>query len=165
MKQKILHYAKEIIIFFVVITLFANIVSVYKSSDLNKEALSLTNITLLDGSNYPLETNKPILIHIWATWCPTCNAEASNIEFISKHYDVVSIAVKSGSNNEIKKWMDANDYTFNVVNDESGLIASHFNIGVFPTTFIYDAQNNLVFSEVGYTSTWGLFLRMWWATL
>ena len=155
--NRVKHYAKEIVLFFIVMTIFMNILSLYKSTDLNKKPLNLPNITLTH--------NKPVLIHFWATWCPTCKVEASNIQTISEYYDVVTIAVKSGSNQEIQKYLDENNYTFRVVNDSTGAISSNFKIGVFPTTFIYDKDKNMVFSEVGYTSTWGLALRMWWSSL
>ena len=165
MKDKIKHYAKEIVIFLILMTILANIVSLYKSSDLNKEPLNIKNLTILDGSNYQLPHAKPVLIHFWATWCPTCKVEASNIQTLSEYYEVVTIAVKSGSNDEINQWLKESEYSFNVVNDNSGFISSNFKIAAFPTTFIYDKDKNLVFSEVGYTSTWGLALRMWWASL
>ena len=72
MKEKIKKYLKEIITFFIFITIVANIISLYKSSDLNKEALQNINITLLDAKNYTYPKDKPILIHFWATWCPHC---------------------------------------------------------------------------------------------
>ncbi len=164
MKDKILHYAKEIIIFFVVMTILANVVSFYKSGDLNKRPFNLINITLLDGSKYKIDNEKPILVHFWATWCPTCKVEAGNIDTISNSYQVITIGVKSGSNEEIKKFMKNNELSFMVVNDNLGRIANEFNIAAYPTTFIYDKNRELVFSEVGYTSTWGLWLRMWWAS-
>ena len=165
MLRKIKHYLKEIAIFFVIITILANAVSLYKSSNLNKEPLKLTNITLLDGKEYILSDDKPTLVHIWATWCPTCKIEASNIQTVSQYYNILTIAVKSGSNSEIQSWMSEGEYNFNVINDTSGLIASEFNIGAYPTTFIYNKNKELVFSDVGYTSTWGLFLRMWYVSL
>lgn len=164
MKDKIKHYAKETLLFIVIITVLANGISLYKSSDLNKAPLSLTHITLHNGSKYTLDDTKPTLIHIWATWCPTCKIEASNIQTLSNHYNVLTVAVKSGSDDEIQSWLNENKYTFNVINDSSGAIASNFNISVFPTTLIYNKNKKLVFSDVGYTSTWGLFLRMWSAT-
>ena len=165
MKEKLKHYAKEIIIFFIVMTIFMNIVSLYKSSDLNKKPLDMKNVTLLDNSNYQPPHAKPILIHFWATWCPTCKIEASNIQTLSEHYEVITIAVKSGSNDEINKWLKESGYDFNVVNDNNGFISSNFKIAAFPTTFIYDKDKKLVFSEVGYTSTIGLYFRMWWSGL
>ena len=165
MIHKIKHYIKEILTFIIIMTIFANLISLYKSSDLNKKPLSLTNISLISEEKYTLSSDKPTLIHIWAIWCPACMLEASNIQTVSEYYNVLTIAVKSGSNVELKAWLDDNEYNFNVINDKSGFISSNFQVGVFPTTFIYDKDKNLVFSDVGYTSTWGLFLRMWWASL
>ena len=62
----------------------------------------------------------------------------------------------------LKKYMKDNDLNFKVVNDENGVIAKEFKISAYPTTFIYDKNRELVFSEVGYTSTIGLWLRMFW---
>jgi predicted secreted protein len=53
---------------------------------------------------------------------------------------------------------------FKVVNDEYGLLSTEFNVKAFPTTFIYDKNKNLKFTEVGYTSTFGLKLRLWWSS-
>jgi len=165
MKEKLKNYAKEIVIFFVIMTIFANIMSFYRSTDLNKESFSAINITLLDSKRYKLPQEKPLLVHFWATWCPTCKLEASNIEFISQNYEVLTVAVKSGTDEEIQQFLDENSLNFNVVNDTEGLFSSEYKIAAFPTTFIYDKDSKLVFSDVGYTSTWGLWLRMWWASL
>ena len=165
MKEKIIHYTKEIVTFIVVMTIFANILSLYKSSDLNKSSFNLENITLLDAGSYKLDDTKPVLVHFWATWCPTCKLEASNIDTISDSFQVLTIAVKSGSNQDINKFLKENDLNFKVVNDNSGVIANKYNLAAYPTTFIYDKNREVVFSEVGYTSTFGLYLRMWWAEL
>lgn len=165
MKEKIKRYIKEIITFIVVMTIIANIISLYKSSDLNKEKLQAINVELLNNENYSYPSGKPILIHFWATWCPTCKLEASNIQTISEHFDVLSIAVNSGTNSEIQKYMNDNDLNYKVLNDKSGFFAQEFKVAVYPTTFIYDKDKNLIFSEVGFTSTLGLWLRMWWASI
>jgi len=161
--NRVKHYLKEIALFIVVMTIFANIISIYKSSDLNSESLKLSSVTLMNGELYILDKNRPLLIHFWATWCPTCKLEASNIELISKQYNVITIAVNSGSNREIQNYLDKNNFTFKVVNDENSIYASKFKIAAYPTTFIYDKNRDLSFSEVGYSSTIGLYLRMWWA--
>jgi len=165
MNKKILHYLKEIAFFVLVMTVFANVVSFYKSADLTQTPLHLENISLLDKQSFTLNSNEPILVHFWATWCPTCKLEASNIQKLSKQYQVLTIAVKSGSDTEIKKYLQENDFDFKVLNDNNGTLSSKFNISAFPTTFIYDKNKNLLLSEVGYTSTFGLWLRMWWAGL
>lgn len=162
--NRIKHYLKEILLFIVVMTIFANLISIYKSSDLNAETLQMNSLTLMNNQEYIFENNKPVLLHFWATWCPTCKLEASNIELISKYYNVVTVAVNSGKNKEINTYLKENNFSFNVVNDENSIYSNEFKIAVFPTTFIYDKNRDLAFSEVGYTSTIGLFLRMWWAS-
>lgn len=146
-------------------TVLANAISLYKSRGLSDSDLSLTSVHLTNNKEYKLSTTKPTLVHIWAIWCPTCKVEASNIQTLSKDYEVLTIAVKSGSNHDINSWLKENKYDFNVINDQNGFISSKFNVSVFPTTLIYNKNKEIVFSDVGYTSTWGLYLRMWYAAL
>ncbi|RXJ90648.1 protein disulfide oxidoreductase [Arcobacter sp. CECT 8983] len=160
MKEKIKKYLKEIIVFVVVLTIAANVFSYYRSLDLNKEKLDLKTITLLDGSLYTLPNNKPVLLHFWATWCPTCKFEASNIEKISKDYEVITVAVQSGTKEDIQNYLNEHNLSFKVINDEDSFYSKKFNIKAFPSTFIYDSEKSLMFSEVGYTSTLGLYARM-----
>jgi thiol-disulfide isomerase/thioredoxin len=163
--EKLKYYAKEILYFIIFITIATNLISLYKSSDLNKAPLSLKNITLIDKTNFTPKDDKAIIVHFWATWCPTCKLEASNIQTLSENFEVVTIAVKSGSDKEIKKWLKDRDYTFKVINDYDGRLSSEFNIAAFPTTFIYNKNKEALFSEVGYTSTFGIWLRMLFAKI
>jgi thiol-disulfide isomerase/thioredoxin len=160
MQDKIKKYFKEFIIFIITLTLVMNITSYYNSLDLNKDKLTINNFKLLDDSNYIVSTDKPLLIHFWASWCPTCKFESSNIEKISQNYEVITIAVQSGTNEEVKKYLDEHNLTFKVVNDEDGFFSQKFNIKAYPSTFIYDENKNLRFTEVGYTTTFGLYFRM-----
>jgi len=165
MKEKIKHYIKEIFLFVIFITIVTNILSFYRSGELNKEKLQESNFTLIDSTNYNIQKNKPIVIHFWATWCRTCKIEASNIDAISKDFEVITIAVKSGTDDEIQKYINEHALNYKVVNDKDGFYANKFKISAYPTTFIYDKDKNLIFSEVGYTSTIGLWLRIWWVNL
>ena len=103
---------------------------------------------------------KPIVIHFWATWCPTCKLEASNLESIKDDAHLISVAVNSGSDDELKSFMQERGYTYDVVNDEDGKLSERFGVGAFPTTFIYDCNGILKFSEVGYSTTLGLKARL-----
>ena len=160
MKDKIKKYLKEGLIFILMLIIALNAISYYNSLDLNKEKLTIQSFKLLDDSLYIVPNDKPVLIHFWATWCPTCKLEASNIEKISKDYEVITIAVQSGTKEEIEKYLNEHKLNFKVVNDDDGFYSQTFNIKSFPTTFIYDKNKNLKFSEVGYTSTAGLYSRM-----
>jgi thiol-disulfide isomerase/thioredoxin len=164
MKDKAIKYIKEIILFVLVMTIFANALSLYRSNDLNKEALNISSVLLLNNTSYALPKNEPILIHFWATWCPTCKAEAPNIQTISENYNVLTIAVNSGSDLEIEEYIKSRNLNFMVVNDTDGKMANKVGISVFPTTIIYDKNGEVFFSDVGYTTTLGLRLRMFLAS-
>ena len=143
MKSKIKHYIKEILFFAVLMIILANVINFYKSQDLSQKPLVIQNFRLIDHQEYKIPGNKPIMIHFWATWCPVCKLEASNINFLSKYFEVVTIAVKSGSDSEIKRYLNNHHYTFKVVNDMNGKLSSQFQIKGFPTTFIYDKNKKL----------------------
>ena len=160
MQNKIKKYLKELLFFVVFLAVAMNVVSYYRSLDLNKDRLDIQSVTLLNHQQMMVPKNKPIMIHFWATWCPVCKLEAPNIEKISKDYDVITIAVQSGSQEEIQAYLDEHKLHFNVVNDKDGFYAKKFNITVFPTTLIYDKEGRLKFSDVGYTTTAGLYSRM-----
>lgn len=163
MKEKIKKFLKEILKYALLLVIVLNVVSYYNSLDLNKEKLDIKNFTLIDESEFTLQNDKPILINFWATWCPVCKLEESSIEKISKDFQVITIATQSGSNSEIKEYLKKNNLSFMVINDEEGTLAQKFNIKAYPTTFIYDKTQNLKFSEVGYSSYLGLYLRLLWS--
>jgi len=160
MKNTIKKYLKETIIFVVLVTIILNGASYYMSLDLNKDKLNINSFKLLDNTTYKVKSDKPVLVHFWATWCPTCKFESPNVEKVSKDYEVITIAVESGSKENIQKYLNEHELSFNVVNDSDGFFARKFNIQVYPTTLIYDKDKFLKFSEVGYTSTAGLYSRM-----
>lgn len=160
MKEKIKKYSIEALKYFVIIAIALNAMSYYKSLDLNKENLDIEEFELLDKNIYKVSKEKPLIVHFWATWCPTCNLEASNIEKISKDYEVITIAVQSGTKEEIEAYLKKHNLTFKVVDDFDGYYSRKFNIKAFPTTLIYNKDKTLSFSEVGYTTTAGLYSRM-----
>jgi len=165
MKTKLKKYIKEILYFIVILLIFSNALSYYRSTSLNKEKLNISNITLIDNTQFKINNDKPTLVQFWATWCPTCKIEAQNIQSLSKDYEVLTIAVSSKGDENIQRYLKEHNLNFKVFNDIDGAYARKFNISVFPTTLIYDKDKNVRFSEVGYTSTWGLTLRMWWANI
>jgi thiol-disulfide isomerase/thioredoxin len=156
---------KELFIYAVIIFLAMNIMSYLRSPTLEDSSLQKITSTLIDGSKYSTlkQSKKPLLVHFWATWCPTCKLEADNIQRISKKFDVITIAVKSGSDSDIQKYLDENNFNFKVINDKDAKLSSKFLVPAFPTTFIYNSKKELIFSEVGYSSFLGLYARMLWA--
>lgn len=107
---------------------------------------------------------KPVLVHIWATWCPICNFAKDGIEDIAKDYPVISIATQSGSDDALLDY--AAEHGMNpslIVNDYDGKWMQTFGAKAVPADFIINPNGEIQFVEVGISSQWGLRLRLWWA--
>ncbi len=158
--MKIQKWIKEILYGAVALFILSNIISYVRKPDLDSSQLPTATVQLVDGSSYTLKKGKPVMVHFWATWCPTCKLEAANIEHVSGRYDVLTVAVNSGDDEKIERYLKERGLSFRVVNDREGNWAQKFRVQAFPTTFIYDAKGELKFTEVGYTTTAGLLARM-----
>ncbi len=158
---------KETAIMIVIVLVISNAMSYLRKPDLSNSELPQFNAMMIDGKVFDARKyeGKPLLVHLWATWCPVCKVEAPNIQKLSERYNVVTIAVKSGSDEEVQAFMDKGGYSYRVINDEEGKWAKVYSISAYPTTFVYNKDGQIDFTEVGYTSTVGLFFRMWWAGL
>lgn len=161
-KWKLRSTLKEILITVVLLFILTNLISYLRKPELGSTQLPKIEAHLLDGSTFKLEEGKPLVLHYWAVWCPTCELEAPNIESVSKEYQVLTIAVNSGSDEKVKAYMKENALSFKVVNDRDGRWAKQFKVEAYPTTFIYDGKGELRFTEVGYTTTAGLLARLEW---
>jgi thiol-disulfide isomerase/thioredoxin len=153
---------KEITIALVLLFIVSQIISYIRAPELGSDQLPKIEVELLDGSQFSVKKGKPLLVHFWSTSCPACKLEAPNIETISKKYEVLTILVDAESHEKVKAYMQENELSFKVLNDEHGTWTKQFKVEAYPTTFIYDAQGKLRFTDVGYMTTAGLLARLEW---
>ena len=112
------------------VLVISNVLSYIRKPDLADSQLPKINELMINGEQFDARdySGKPLLIHFWATWCPTCKAEADNIQRLSEYYEVVTFAVKSGSSEELTNYMNDRGFDYRVINDEEGRWARQFNI-------------------------------------
>jgi len=150
----------------VIIAIFA--IRMWQQQDLTQGMTPSFSSQTLTGevmNSNPLP-DQAILIHFWATWCPVCAVENDNIQAISEDYKVLNIAIQSGSDDEIKKYAEENNLKLgNIINDQSGSLSRLFGVKGTPSSFFINTEGRIQFVEVGYTSTLGYRLRLWWAGL
>ncbi len=159
--KKIKKFIKEIITTLITIFVISFVINYFRSPELDSNKLPLIQASLLDGRDFnSRDINDTVVIHFWATWCKVCKLEVDNIERLSKDTNVITIAVNSGSNSDIKSFMKERDLSFEVINDNNGELSKRFKIEAFPTTIIYDKNRELSFFEIGYTTTAGLRARV-----
>ncbi|MGV6857784.1 MAG: protein disulfide oxidoreductase [bacterium] len=104
---------------------------------------------------------QPMLLHFWATWCPVCKLEEGAISSVAKHWPVVTVAMQSGSDEEVEKFLKVQGLDWRTVADEAGLLADQYGVTGVPVSFVIDKDGAIDFREMGYSTSWGLRLRLW----
>lgn len=112
-----------------------------------------------------LQQGKPVLVHFWATWCPICEFSRDGVEAISEDYPVLNIATQSGDDAQLHAYAQQHDMNASlIVNDFDGKLMQQFGPKAVPAGFIIAPNGEIEFIEVGFTSAWGLRLRLWLAS-
>ena len=127
----------------------------------------LQGVTLA-GTSYKLPAHpaKPVLVHFWATWCPICRTEQGAIDAIAHdHPEVITVAMQSGKQEDVIRFMQQQGLTFPALNDTDGSISHAWGVNAVPASFIISPDGKIHFVEVGYTTGFGLRLRLWLAGL
>lgn len=119
----------------------------------------------LSGEPYELsrKPGEPLLVYFWASWCPVCKLQDGNIATLSEEFPVITVAMSSGTDEEVREYLEEEELMLKVINDESGEISSRWGVKGVPTTFVIDAEGEVRFVETGYTTTLGLRARRWLA--
>lgn len=103
------------------------------------------------------------VLHFWATWCAICELEQGMIHRLAQRYPVMTVAMQSGSSDEVTEYLRAQGVDYGVINDPDGLLASHYGVRAVPASFVIDPQGEIRFVTRGYTSGLGLRVRLWLA--
>ena len=129
----------------------------------------INKITLQDlqGNTFSLESldpNKPTLLYFWGTWCGYCRYTSPTINALAKEgYPVVSIALRSGSTQDVTDYLKEHQYEFTTVNDPHGALANQWGVNVTPTIILLH-QGKMDLATTGWTSYWGLKVRLFLTT-
>ena len=158
-------YLKEGLITIFLIFIVSSVIGYYRSSIVKANNLNiLKNYTTIDGVKVDkiLNQKKPLILNFWGTWCPVCNQEVSTLSSLAKRDDLIliTVAVNSGSNQEIKEYMQKKGIKFIVINDNAGKIAKKFNINIFPTTIFFNSKRDNIIKDSGYTTKAGFLARV-----
>ncbi len=124
-------------------------------------------LQLIDYQDKPINLSKisqskPTLIYFWGTWCPICSitSEAINELATDNNYSVVTIAIKSGSDQDLHSYLNEKSYTFTTINDQNGEIFADWQGQVTPS-YIILKDSKMTQGLTGIQPLWSLKLRLW----
>jgi peroxiredoxin len=119
----------------------------------------------LDGETFDLAElrGRPAVVHFWATWCRICALEQGMVERLASRHPLVSVAMQSGTEEEVRAWMAERGVAYTVVNDPIGELAGRYGVTAVPASFVLDREGRVRFVTRGYTSGLGMRVRLWLA--
>ncbi|MFJ3459119.1 protein disulfide oxidoreductase [Scandinavium goeteborgense] len=125
-----------------------------------------TPLQTLDGKPVSLaemSQDRPLLVYVWATWCGVCRYTTPSVAKIAEEGgNVISVALRSGDDATLSNWLARKHYAMPTVNDASGQLSRSWQVQVTPTLMII-SKGEVKSVTTGFTSGWGMKLRLWWA--
>ncbi len=113
-----------------------------------------------------MSSKKPTLVYFWGTWCPICRTTSPSINTLAAqgNYPVVTIAVKSGTNQELQSYLNEHNYNFTTINDQEGNIFADWQGQVTPS-YVILKDGEMTQGLTGIQPLWSLKLRLWFSSL
>jgi thiol-disulfide isomerase/thioredoxin len=102
-------------------------------------------------------SGKPVVVNVWASWCPGCNEEAADLrDFAAAHPEIVVLGLdfqdtRAGARAFYRRWR----WTHPSIWDVSGTKTSAIGLIGMPTTYFLDERHRIVAQVVGATDRAG----------
>ena len=159
-------WGKEALWLLLMALVISTLLDLWRSPTLPEGAMSAP-VTLQDGSSTDLATlsqGKPLLVYYWASWCGVCRFTTPTVEQLWQDGgNLLTVALRSGDDARLQQGMARKGLTFPTHNDEQGALAARWQVSVTPS-FLIVKDGKVVSSTTGWSSRWGLQLRLLWAS-
>ena len=109
----------------------------------------------LDGSVHKLSNHrgKPVLVNLWATWCPPCIAEMPLLDAIVRDYAPRGLVVLGIAGDDdasrVREFVTQRSPAFEVLLDPGGTVGTQYGITGYPETFLVDRDGKLTAKFIG----------------
>jgi thiol-disulfide isomerase/thioredoxin len=167
MKSKLKRWGREALVIAMIFATIVVVMDVWRAPKM-PATFDITPLHTLDGQSVTLNAlseERPLLLYFWASWCAVCRYTTPSVaQLVGEGENVMTIALRSGDPQEVSRWLARKQVQLPVVNDASGELSRNWQIGVTPTLVVL-YQGEVVSSTTGWTSYWGMKLRLWWAGL
>lgn len=140
--SKFIKYLSVILVLFLIIGSLFTFLIPNEENQLEQELIvyNKSNIEI----KIPAETQEPIILNFWASWCPPCRAEMGDfIEVISENEEsniyLINIRPTESNPDSAIEFLNSIDSTIPFYWD-NGDLANYFNIETLPTTVVIDGD-------------------------
>lgn len=130
-------------------------------------ALPVEPLATIEGESLLLTSlgasDKPIIINLWATWCPPCRRELPMLATVAEQRDdvVFLLASQGETAAHVSRYLADNDIRpEQVLIDTSGMLARHYGTVGLPVTLFIGTDGLLAHTHVGEISREVLLSRI-----
>ncbi|MBD3641520.1 MAG: TlpA family protein disulfide reductase [Marinobacter sp.] len=124
---------------------------------INQQTQGLPEVALTDLNEQPvsladISRGQPVVVNLWATWCPPCIREMPVLEEAQQRYPGINfVFANQGEHPEtIRKFLnEQNLHLDHVLSDRPGSFGRVVGSQGLPTTLFYNAEGNLVDTHMG----------------
>ena len=133
---------------------------------MDKPALSEMQVTLLFGESIKLAAladGKPMVVNLWASWCPPCRREMPVLAAAQQREAGVNfVFVNQGEDGATaQRYLSEGRLGLaNVLLDPGAALGREVGSGALPTTLFYDASGRLVDTHLGELSAASLASKL-----
>ncbi|AUU03050.1 TPA: protein disulfide oxidoreductase [Raoultella planticola] len=129
--------------------------------------LTTTPLQTLEGNVVDLHAmsqQRPLLIYVWATWCGVCRYTTPSVAALASNGgNVMTVALRSGDDATLSNWLAHKKMALPTVNDPDGGLSRQWGVQVTPTLIVI-SRGEVKSVTTGWTSGWGMRLRLWLAS-
>ena len=157
-------FLRSNLLFFLILALLWFGIRSWQQQDMLTGTPPVTQFTTLDGQRLKLEQlNCPCLIHFSASWCPVCQTQHGTLQALQQDWPVIHIITQSGNNDTVRTYARKHGMPLKrTVNDPQGSLLAQFGARGVPADFFVGRDGEIALHEMGYTSSWGYRIRLWW---
>ena len=106
-----------------------------------------------------LSQQKPVILYFWGSWCNSCKLLTPSVEWLSHSYPTIGIAMMSGNDEEMRRYLDEHPFHYWIVNDKNNEISQKWQVSSPPSILIV-YKNKIRFASSGILSPMGLWARV-----
>lgn len=98
---------------------------------------------------------EPVLLNIWATWCPPCRKEMPDLQALHEELGprglrVIGVSVDaSGADDLVREFLSDYGVTFEILRDPAERIATTFATQGVPVTILIGSDGTILWRKLG----------------
>jgi peroxiredoxin len=92
-----------------------------------------------------------VLVNFWATWCPPCPKELSDLDAVVvrlKSQGVIALAITPDAPSNLERFFSGGSVHLPVLLDTDGKVLEEFHVDGLPMTFVFNRKGRLAAKSI-----------------